>query len=252
METSSHPDSHFRPVPGLSAPVEPDPGKGSDQWQLTASRGLLGLLVAIAATLGVVMLIAVAFYAAGVNDLNDNKAFTFISTFAGDLVLVATAWVMAGQNGRRRTLRMFGLRPFRFWSAMGWLVVAFVAYFVLSAIYTSLVNPPPDDLPDQLGVHDSTLLAVITGVFVIAVAPPVEEFFFRGFIFQSLRNSIGTAPGAVASGMIFGAVHTEPSKFVPLAILGTALALLFNKTGSLWPCIMLHALNNTLAFAVTI
>jgi hypothetical protein len=132
METSSHPDSHLRPVPGLSAPVEEDPGKGSDQWQLTASRGLVGLLVAIAATLGVVMLIAVAFYAAGVSDLNDNKAFTFISTFAGDLALVATAWVMAGQSGRRRTLRMFGLRPFRFLSALGWMQVAHVAYYILS------------------------------------------------------------------------------------------------------------------------
>ena len=33
-----------------------------------------------------------------------------------------------------------------------------------------------------------------------------------------------------------------------LAILGVILALLFEKTSSLWPCIMLHAINNTLAF----
>ena len=34
-----------------------------------------------------------------------------------------------------------------------------------------------------------------------------------------------------------------------LAILGVILALLFEKTNSLWPPIMVHAFNNTLAFA---
>ena len=52
--------------------------------------------------------------------------------------------------------------------------------------------------------------------------------------------------------MIFGAIHFKPEFLVPLAILGTILALLFEKTGSLWPCILVHALNNGLAFAVSL
>ena len=75
------------------------------------------------------------------------------------------------------------------------------------------------------------------------MAPVVEEFFFRGFLYQSLRNSWGVVAGrARQRPAIFGAIHLELDNFVPLAILGMALALLFEKTGSLWPCIMLHAL----------
>jgi hypothetical protein len=52
------------------------------------------------------------------------------------------------------------------------------------------------------------------------------------------------------SALIFGAIHLEFFKLVQLAILGVILALLFEKTRSLWPPIILHAVNNALAFAV--
>jgi membrane protease YdiL (CAAX protease family) len=151
----------------------------------------------------------------------------------------------------RSRARQFGFRPFGS-SAIGWALVALLAYFVLSAIYVQLAHPPEDDLPQELGADQSTALAVITGVFVIAVAPPVEEFFFRGFVYQAFRNRIGVIAGAAVSGLLFGAIHFKPAFLVPLAILGTALALLFHKTDSLWPCILVHALNNALAFAVTV
>ena len=85
-------------------------------------------------------------------------------------------------------------------------------------------------------------------MLLIVVAPFAEEFFFRGFLYQAFRNSFGVWPGAILSGLIFGAIHFEFFKLVQLAILGVILALLFEKTQSLWPPIMLHAINNTLAF----
>jgi membrane protease YdiL (CAAX protease family) len=256
MESLPQPDSHFRPAPGLTGAGErrgpPGPPAGEDALPLGASRGLIGVLVAMAATIGLAMVIAVVFAVAGVDDIGDNKAFTFIATFAGDFALVAAAWGITAGEGRRPTLRMFGLRRFRFWPAIGWIALAFFAYLMLAGVYTELVNPPQDDLPDELGADESTLLAVLTGVFVIGVAPPVEEFFFRGFLFQALRNSWGPALGALGSAVIFAAIHLQPDKFVQLTILGLALAFLFHRTNSLWPCIMLHGFNNILAFAVTV
>jgi len=55
-------------------------------------------------------------------------------------------------------------------------------------------------------------------------------------------------PGALLSALIFGAIHFEFFKLVQLSILGVILALLFEKTGSLWSPITLHAINNTLAY----
>jgi len=241
-------DAADRTDAALAAPpVDIGPSDDSD-FPIGASRGFLGLIVAGVATVLVSMLIAIAFAAAGAHDISKNHAFVLLSTLAQDSVFVIAAYAITAE-ARRVTPETFGLRPFGP-SAFVVMVVAFLAYFVLSAIYSALVAPPCDKLPDDLGVKQSTLLAVFAGVFVIGIAPVAEEFFFRGFLFQSLRRSWGVWIAAPASGVIFGALHFAPDKLVPLAILGTALAVVFHRTRSLYPCIMLHALNNTIAFVV--
>jgi uncharacterized protein len=113
-----------------------------------------------------------------------------------------------------------------------------------------LVDPPSEQLPTGLEDADQdVLLAIATGVLLVAVAPFAEELFFRGFLYQAFRNSFGVLPGALLSAVIFGAIHLEFFKLVQLAILGVILALLFEKTKSLWAPIILHAVNNSLAFA---
>jgi membrane protease YdiL (CAAX protease family) len=214
------------------------------------STALLALLMALAASVVGAFIIASFFLATGTESPDDSSAFTFVATALQSVVFVVVALGVAGQQGKV-TLQQFGFRRFD-WTAIGWAVVAIVAYFVLAAIYVQLANPPEDDVPRQFGADQSTALAILTGVFVIAVAPPVEEFFFRGFLFQSFRNRLGVLGGAALSGLLFGAIHFKPDFLVPLAILGTTLALLFQKTGSLWPCIMVHALNNAIAFSVTV
>jgi CAAX protease family protein len=225
------------------APPAEDPGTSGG---LTASKAFVGLAVALIGGLALVLLVMVGFSAFGAGDFDGNHAFEFAAAFASDFALVAAAFGFASEGGGNAARRL-GFRRFKP-SALGWALVAFVGYLVLASVYTVLFNPPRDNLPDQLGADESTLLAVITGVFVIGVAPVVEETFFRGFLFQSLRNSWGVWLAAPASAVIFSGIHLAPDKFVQLAILGTALAFVFHKTRSLWPCILLHAMNNSLAF----
>lgn len=86
------------------------------------------------------------------------------------------------------------------------------------------------------------------------VAPLAEELLFRGFMFGVLAERIGPWWGALGAGSVFGLVHVAGSPVttvVVLAILGVVLCLLFWRTGSLLPCIALHAANNAIAFGVT-
>jgi membrane protease YdiL (CAAX protease family) len=220
-----------------------------DEPRWSAGTGLLGLVVALVGSLMLALIIAPFFWAFGGNP-EDSSGFAFAATAAQSAAFVAAALGLAA-SAARPTARQFGFRPFRP-SALGWAVLALFSYFVLAAVYVAIASPPQDDLPRQFGADESTALAVITGVFVIAIAPPVEEFFFRGFLYQALRNRLGVWGGAALSGFLFGAIHFKPEFMVPLALLGIVLALLFEKTNSLWPCILVHVANNSLAFAVTV
>ena len=217
-----------------------------------ASTALVALLIAAVLTVVLVTLIGAFYIAAGFKDPEDAASFEFVAIAAQSLVLVGVTIVITSSNGRRPRPEQFGFRSTNPSTAFGWASLAFFGYFALAALYTLIVQPPKDDLPQQLGADKSTALAIITAVFVVGVAPLVEEFFFRGFLYQALRNRLGVGGGAVASGLIFGAIHFKLQFLVPLAVLGTILALLFQRTNSIWPCIALHALNNALALLVLI
>ena len=84
------------------------------------------------------------------------------------------------------------------------------------------------------------------------VAPICEEFLFRGYIFTALRNWRGTLPAAILTGLVFGGVHATSAPaadLLPLGLLGFGLCLLYRFTGSLYPGMLAHSLNNSIAFA---
>jgi membrane protease YdiL (CAAX protease family) len=84
-------------------------------------------------------------------------------------------------------------------------------------------------------------------VTVVIAAPFGEELFFRGFAFPALRKSWGLVAAVVASGAMFSAMHGDPIGFVGLMEIGILLAALRHWSGSLWPAVVGHAVNNGFA-----
>ena len=134
-------------------------------------------------------------------------------------------------------------------------MLAFIAFWVLTAIYISLVGEPDQqELTRDLREEESLSALIGYGVLLAFVAPLAEEVFFRGFVFGVLREKIGVVWGALATGLVFGLVHVAGSPIETvgvLIILGTLLCALYVQTGSLLPCIALHAINNSISFAAT-
>jgi membrane protease YdiL (CAAX protease family) len=213
------------------------------------------LVAAFAGALVGALVIGVIGSAAGSSFAHPSPAVNISATIVQDLAFIGAALLFASISSRPLP-EQFGLRPTPFWPAVGWMAVAFAAFYVFTLVWVSILGVSPDDtkLPDELGVKDSTYALLAVAFLVAVVAPMAEEFFFRGFFFGALRNWKGPWPAAVITGLVFGSIHfgsAEAAFLLPLAFFGFSLCLLRERTGSLYPGIALHCANNSLAFGVS-
>jgi uncharacterized protein len=180
---------------------------------------------------------------------------TITGTFFQDGGLILSAWLLARLTAGAPTAAQFGLRRLSALKGLGWMVATWVVFILFSAVWAAALGVTEnDDLPQELGADDSTTALVFVALLVCVAAPIAEELFFRGFCFTALRRWIGLIPAAVATGVIFGLIHAGSADavfLVPLAFFGLVLCLLYHRTGSLLPCMALHAFNNALALGVS-
>jgi len=215
----------------------------------------VGFLVALIATLVVV---GIAAATTGATTDDENPTFTVVATFLQGLIFIGTAVLFASFAGRPR-LEHFGLRPTRLWPAVGWAALGLAGFYLLAAVYTAIVQPDiQQTVAQDLGADQGTFGMIAAGFMVICVAPVAEEFFFRGFFYRALRSRYSVLAAALIDGLLFGIIHYDFSGadalliLPPLATLGFMFCLVYEKTGSIYPVIALHALNNAIAFGVTI
>ena len=163
--------------------------------------------------------------------------------------------VWFGARRYRRGLEVLGFR----WPLRGWwtpIAVLFGAYFVL-AVYVAIVElsglgdlTPQSTLPED--VFDSPFTLPLAGVLALLAAPLAEETFFRGFLFPGLRNRLGTLRAALASSLLFAALHFNVGSIIPFTVIGMLLAWAYVLSGSLWMAIGAHFAFNAISFIITI
>lgn len=90
-------------------------------------------------------------------------------------------------------------------------------------------------------------------LFAAVVAPFVEELFFRGFLFGVYRRRQPLWLAYLVSSVLFTILHLEPNRMnvsqmaglsVGIFLLALMLAWLYQHTGSLYPGMIAHAINN--------
>lgn len=172
---------------------------------------------------------------------------------------VGFAWMTA-----RPWPQDFGLRTTRLWPAVGWAaasVVGFLVVTLLLSLALGVEESPTGQMLDDLGVGGGAVAFVAVALLICVVAPVFEELFYRGFFFTALRSSMNVWWAAILGGLAFGSLHVlnflagtpieaAIASVVSLAVFGFLLCVVYWRTGSLYPCIAAHAVNNTIAFAV--
>jgi len=132
---------------------------------------------------------------------------------------------------------------------------------VLSVVYvlilTRMAPPDPERTwgPVVQAVSAGGPQQVLWVVLAVAIAPPVEEFVFRGVLFQGLANSWGRAKSAIIVTGIFALFHIpETGSYWPAILAITIMAVLVMvvrlRYGSLGPAVAMHmAYNAVLAIS---
>ena len=190
--------------------------------------------------------------------LREDAAFTVIATFLQGVIFIGTAVLFASFTQRPRA-EHFGLRPTPFWPAVGWAGLGIATFYGLVLLYTLILQPDAEQTVAQdLGAEQGTFGMIAAGFMVVCVAPVAEEFFFRGFFYRALRSRYSVLAAAGLDGLLFGVIHYDfsgPDALLilpPLALLAFIFCLVYERTGSIYPVIALHALNNAIAFGVTV
>src|SRR3954447_12866087 len=191
-------------------------------WYGLAALGL-ALVIAIVASGMILALLA----AVGVDTSTDSPGVNLAATLVQDFALVGSALWLAAKVAPPR-LWQFGVRSVPIGRALKWGGIAFAIYFAFQLIYAAAIHPDEKQTTlKDLGAGSAPAVTFLIGVLVVGVAPVVEEFFFRGFLFGSLRGHMPFVAAALLDGLIFGAVHAPSGvqAVPPLIVLGFALCL---------------------------
>jgi uncharacterized protein len=237
-----------RPLPDPpEMPVGADPFPRWPMW-FGAAGFVIGAGAGIVGAILLLPVLGIVDWGFGVHSKDSLPVLELVATLIQDVCWVIGALVLASRIARPRAWH-FGFRRPRVGPAVGWSLVAILAYVGLTVLYTLILQPNAGE-PIPTGDRYGTLVG--SCLIIVVVAPLCEELFFRGFLYRILRGRLGLWPALVIDGSLFGAVHLAsggPLAVALIAPLGFLLCLVYERSGSLYPCIALHALNNSIVAA---
>jgi uncharacterized protein len=165
------------------------------------------------------------------------------------LVLAAVVLICQGASVRE----LLALRRPRSWGRAAAIALGiFGVMLALGAILDPFLDAGEEQglTPDDWESDRAGAFAANT-VVVAGLAPIVEELTYRGLGF-SLLLRFGRPTAILLVGVAFGLGHGLFAALPILVAFGIGLAFLRDRTGSIYPAILLHAAFNGLALALAV
>lgn len=183
-------------------------------------------------------------------DLGD--VLTGFALYAGLVFFVLGFLVFRGMN----VADAFGLRV-RGWSAAtvaGWLLMFLPVIYLAQVLVYTWAGPDtrPQPIVDFLLQSPGWRERVSVLLVAVVAAPVTEELIFRGCLYGVARSRWGRTAAILFTSALFAAIHGHAPSLPGLMILAVGLALVYERCGSLWAPIGMHAAFNglTIAFAL--
>jgi sodium transport system permease protein len=170
------------------------------------------------------------------------------------LLLFGALPALFAWRGRLRIASAFALAPAR-WPAYPAGVLLGVSLWTIVFEIAALLNIHPTE--EQQGYIEqvaATLRPLVPTLklFLVIVPALLEEWFFRGFLFGALRQRLGAGATIATVALLFGVAHYVfvpefgAVRLLPSILMGFALGLVRETSGSILPTMLLHACHNGL------
>lgn len=159
------------------------------------------------------------------------------------ILITRKSWKSNPKNAGTLQLRAFPIA-----------IIPVVIIMCLSIILMNLEISSWVPMPDWLTeMFEDMLESSIWGFLTVAVAAPIiEEVLMRGIILNGMLKNYHPWKAILWSSFFFGVMHLNPWQLVTAFIAGVVIGYLYWKTKSLLLCILIHALNNGLAFFISL
>ena len=146
----------------------------------------------------------------------------------------------------------------------GTIKASWIAYAIGGFILAVFLYPAVGALAQAVGLsmfwwgdgrfeYRSPLDWCLAVIAAILMAPVIEELFFRGYLLTALLGRVGSAPTAVClASLVFMSIHVlmGPGILIYVFLWSLIPSYLYLRTGSLYPAMLMHALNNIFAYVV--
>ena len=168
------------------------------------------------------------------------------AVYAALIILVIGFLVFRGFD----IVRAFGLRTggWNLWIVLGWLLIFLPPIFLVQALIYAWAGPEQSLQPIVEFLLESHGWRERTAVIAVAViaAPVTEELIFRGCLYGVARTYLGRPAALGVTSVLFALIHWHAPSLPGLTLVGLGLALVYERCGSLWAPISMHATFNAL------
>lgn len=222
--------------------------RGGRAIGISIALAVTGLVAALAITLGISLLIALAGYSM-------TPVLRFLLFVPGFVMFVVVG--LGYLRYRDLSLSFVGIEVPSFrdliWTAVGY-VSAFAVVIISALVLTAIdVEPDATNSSAEFGMNNPELLLWMIPLMLFVVAP-AEEFLFRGIIQSRLRETFIPAVAIVIAAIVFATLHFfaltggTGGKLIAISILffpSLVFGIVYEKTGNLVTNIIVHGVYNS-------
>lgn len=238
-----------------SLPTQPTTGLGKRvNWNPFAGTTLVIALYFVAPAIAAIV---IALIGLGVTLEGVSLQFVYV-LLAQAITLSGLLYYLRANKAGVKDIGLGRFRPRHVGIGLAVYPIYFILFVLIVVLGTQVLPGLDVDQEQQLGFDNvqGVIALAMTFVSLVILPPIIEELTVRGMIFTSLRSRFTLLPATLLTSFLFAIAHLPAGgaagplyiAAIDTFVLSLVLCFVREKTGSLWPCITLHALKNGIAY----